>query len=59
MTSEKGREKIDDNGVTCEFISKLFSVGEIEGKVKRSQQELNTERIGVIWGNKVLLIFSS
>ena len=46
MTSEKGREKIDDNG-------------EIEGKVKRSQQELNTERIGVIWGNKVLLIFSS
>ena len=27
--------------------------------VKRSQQELSTERIGVIWGNKVLLIFSS
>ena len=27
MTSEKGREKIDDNGVTCEFISKLFSGG--------------------------------
>ena len=59
MTSEKGREKIDDNGVTCEIISKLFSGGEIEAKLKRSQQQLNTERIGVIWGNKVLLIFSS
>ena len=23
----EGREKIDDNGVTCEFISKLFSGG--------------------------------
>ena len=36
MTSEKGREKIDDNGVTCEFISKLFSGGDRRESKKKS-----------------------